>query len=122
MLDFGCNNGFLSASIQAGTGAEVYATDINISALQWAAKNYPKVSFIVPDVAASMQAKFDVNVLCHVLEHMDDCDAILCDLEPLLSPSGRLIVLVPQEAARRSHLASLGLLYLLSTGALSIPT
>ena len=100
MLDFGCNNGFLSASIQAGTGAAVYATDINKAALQRAAKNYPKVSFIEPDVAASMQAKFDVMVLCHVLEHVDDCDAMLGDLEPLLSPGGRLIVLVPQERLR----------------------
>lgn len=58
------------------------------------------MSFIEPNVAASMQAKFDVIVLCHVLEHVDDCDAIFGDLEPLLSPGPRLIVLVPQERLR----------------------
>ena len=47
-----------------------------------------------------MQAGFDVIVMSHVLVHVEDCDAILADLRPLLAPGGRLILLVPHERLR----------------------
>ncbi len=100
ILDFGCYDGFFASTIKEHTGAEIYATDINLHALEQASRTYPCVNFIPPEVADTMRAEFDVILLSHVLEHVDSCDEIIGAISRLLAPNGKLIIIVPQERVR----------------------
>jgi 2-polyprenyl-3-methyl-5-hydroxy-6-metoxy-1,4-benzoquinol methylase len=57
------------------------------------------------------EERFETIIFSHVLEHVDDAQAALSKLGTLLSPSGRLYVVVPNaEAASRRIAAKMGVL------------
>lgn len=100
IIDFGCNDGYLSSRVQQYTGAEVFAVDIDREALERGQRLRPNVRFVTPDALKVMQLQIDLIILSHVLEHVDSCEDVLGLLEPLLAPNGKFIIIVPQDRIR----------------------
>jgi len=95
VLDIGCGVGRL-ARLLAPQAAEVLGIDRNPRAIAIARQRTPVTSsarFEVAEVGAPLPEGFDVAVLSHVIEHIEDVDALLRQLHALTS---RLLVEVPQ--------------------------
>jgi SAM-dependent methyltransferase len=76
VLDLGCNFGFLSCEVSK-TAKEVIGIDTDASAINKARELYKKdnLGFVVGEARAflsSTSKKFDVLLLSHVLEHIDE--------------------------------------------------
>lgn len=91
LLDVGCHTGNLvAAAIELGLDAE----GIDLDPLATAAgRDLGRP--IRAAAVADLDGEYDGIVLSHVFEHVLDLDAILGDVERLLSPVGRVFILCP---------------------------
>jgi SAM-dependent methyltransferase len=80
VLDFGCGHGDNTAAI-APLAKRAVGVDINPANVAAARQAFPGVEFVCADAFEYLDAghRFDVLILSHVLEHMDDPDALLAD-------------------------------------------
>jgi len=76
-----------------------YGADINPSALTRAIYKNPNLTFynLKKD---RIEEKFDVIILSHVLEHVQNPEQILAQLTTYLNKDGFLIIAIPQERIR----------------------
>ncbi|RJQ15829.1 class I SAM-dependent methyltransferase [Candidatus Woesearchaeota archaeon] len=103
LLDYGCNTGFFLDIVKKKYPQkefDLYGADINRHALKYARKKYKEFTFYNIDKNLFKKGKFDVIVLAHVLEHVDDREGLLHNLRRLLKDDGELIIVVPQERIR----------------------
>jgi len=89
VLDLGCNFGDVSYFI-ADKAAEVVGIDYNNSAIQEAIKRYKKSNLTFLNAEAlkylsSNNKKFDVLILSHILEHLDEPKKFLSDFKTYFS-------------------------------------
>jgi SAM-dependent methyltransferase len=87
VLDVGCGDGFV-ADIVKRRAREVVAIDHDAGSVERARKRFgrPGLTFVVGDAFAHVAAEkegFDVIVLSHVLEHLDDPGSFLARCRPL---------------------------------------
>lgn len=94
VLDMGCGNGRVTRLL-AVHASEVLGIDRSPQAVALAHERTtaPNVTYQQRDMTAQLPETFDVAVLSHVLEHIDDVDALLGQLHENTS---RLLVEVPQ--------------------------
>jgi 2-polyprenyl-3-methyl-5-hydroxy-6-metoxy-1,4-benzoquinol methylase len=97
ILDVGCASGALASALKAHGAAHVAGIELDPDA---AAKARGRIDELVEGSALDgalpwEPASFDVVVFADVLEHLPDPDRALERFIPLLSPSGRLVVSVP---------------------------
>lgn len=93
-LEIGCGDGFMLETLQRA-GWWVVGTERNISAAGYARNVRGLPVFVGGLDALGPQAGFDLIILFHVLEHMSDPLGILKQSAALLTPTGRVLVAVP---------------------------
>jgi SAM-dependent methyltransferase len=91
VLDVGCGNGDLLASLQAETAVGI---DVSRLAIEQARQRHPELDLRELDVERDPlpAGPFDVIVLSDTIGMLDDIQVALERLHPLLAPEGRLIV------------------------------
>lgn len=87
ILDVGCGNGFISHHLSALMAADVLGIDLNPNAE--APINYRQ--FDGGRFPVGNQS-FDAVLLCYVLHHTQDLDAVLSELRRMLKDSGLAVV------------------------------
>ncbi len=97
VLDIGCGEGALGASLKADGAAFVAGIELHGPAAVAARE---RLDVLVEGSATDAELpfndeSFDYLVFADVLEHVADPDAVLQRCMPLLRPSGRVIVSVP---------------------------
>jgi glycosyltransferase involved in cell wall biosynthesis/SAM-dependent methyltransferase len=94
ILDLGCGDGRLLASLKPAYGVGVDLSPINISI---AAEKFPDLKFIAGDIEnedliKSLTGPFDVILLSDIIGFFTDCQETLANLHDLCSAETRLIV------------------------------
>jgi SAM-dependent methyltransferase len=101
LLDFGCGGGyFLAHAANAGWSAKGF--DVGDAAIETCRANNLTVTNQISDLEP---ASFDVIVLNHVFEHIEEPASLLRALRLLLMPQGKLIVVVPNVRSARARLS-----------------
>ena len=75
--------------------ADVYAVEPSAAAREECARHGLRAFAKLTDLPAGL--RFDCILIRHVLEHVQDPRAMLQEVQPLLKPSGQLIVALPSE-------------------------
>jgi ubiquinone biosynthesis O-methyltransferase len=97
LLDIGCGNGALTASL-AQRGAAVTGMDLSESGIALARAAHPDVRFEVGSVYDDLRARFgtfDRVVALEVIEHLFDPRTFLRRAFEALKPGGRLVLSTP---------------------------
>lgn len=87
IVDFGCGDGALLAALGGGTGIE-----INPHAAEAARR---RGLTVVRDIAGLADGSADLVVSNHALEHVEDPVGVLRQMHRVLSPGGRVVIVVP---------------------------
>ena len=95
-LDIGCGIGRNLTHLDDAVGVDHNASSIQVARERgltaWTSQDWPTCPDAVPQ-------SFDTILLAHVLEHLDEAtgDEVISSYLPYLRPSGRLILICPQE-------------------------
>jgi 2-polyprenyl-3-methyl-5-hydroxy-6-metoxy-1,4-benzoquinol methylase len=96
MAEFGCGHGLLQRQIEDAYGREVTGFDLNECALRQSASRLSRVCcYDILQRDPALHNRFDVILLCDVLEHISDEAQFLRALSFHLAPGGTLIINVP---------------------------
>jgi SAM-dependent methyltransferase len=100
VLDAACGSGYGSAMLGENAKA-VYGADISPEAIKYARRVYgsPNLYFSEADCLALPfpTARFDLVVAFEIIEHLKDPEALLGELDRVLSPSGLLLLSTPNR-------------------------
>jgi len=107
VLDVGCMFGFLLDEARAA-GLETWGVELSAEPATAAAARGHRVTTgtLADHVAAHPEVRFDAIFAQHVVEHLPDPAEFFATAASLLVPGGRLVVGVPNFAARLRRLAS----------------
>ncbi|HCE68583.1 MAG TPA: hypothetical protein DER40_14055 [Geobacter sp.] len=108
MLDVGCGSGFL-ASLFAGAGWDVTGVERDDDTAIHARETY-RIA-VVTDIDHA-RGPFDLIMVNHVLEHLDDPLRMLEKCRELLAPGGRLIIAVPNFSSLQAKVGGAGWFHL----------
>jgi SAM-dependent methyltransferase len=105
VIDIGCGPGYVLAQIAPG-GYECFGIDFNPDVVRVANEHFKIKAKVarVEDLLA-VEARYDLALLIHVLEHVEDPAGLLKNIYQLLKPSGVLFIDLPNRnrfALRRS--------------------
>jgi SAM-dependent methyltransferase len=101
LLDFGCGGGyFLAHAVHAGWSAIGF--DVGEAAIETCRSRQLVVTSQFSDLEP---ASFDVVILNHVFEHIEDLAGLLRSLRALLGPQGKLVIEVPNVRSARARLS-----------------
>jgi len=101
LLDFGCGGGYFLAQAR-NAGWSVTGFDAGRAALESCRSQQFAVTCELGELEP---ASFDVIVLNHVLEHIEDPGGLLASLRTLLAPQGKLFIEVPNVRSARARLS-----------------
>jgi SAM-dependent methyltransferase len=97
LLEIGAGNGFQAAYLQK-KGYEVTAIDvaesIHLEAAEFPVQIYDGESLPFADES------FDIIFSSNVLEHVENCEALLLEMRRVLKPNGRMVHIVPSPSWR----------------------
>lgn len=106
VIDLGCGDGRgcrLAAAADAGT---IVGLDYDAASIAAAARKTPGATFVVADITRplsdQLDKRFDVALLLHVIEHIEDATGFLSSLHAV---ARRLIIEVPDVDANWSNVA-----------------
>ncbi len=108
MLDVGCGSGFL-ASLFAGAGWDVTGVERDDDTAIHARETY-RIA-VVTDIDDA-RGPFDLIMVNHVLEHLDDPLRMLEKSRELLAPGGKLIIAVPNFSSLQAMVGGAGWFHL----------
>lgn len=108
LLDVGCGSGFL-ASLFAGAGWDVTGVERDDDTAVHARETY-RIR-VVTDMAAA-EGLFDLVMVNHVLEHLDQPLQLLEKCRGLLAPGGKLVVAVPNFSSLQAAVGAEGWFHL----------
>ena len=97
ILEFGCDHGILLRMLER-EGAECYGVDINADAVAQAA--HPRVFHAPAECVPFADAGFDACVSSHVIEHLEQPQAMLREAARVTRAGGILALLYPWELFR----------------------
>ena len=105
IFEIGCGRGLLLASL-AHRGHECHGTERSELAARRARKNVGLKIYTSPLEQCSLEPNyFDLVILWHVLEHMEQPGHCLSYISRVLKPGGLLLVEVPNYSSLQSRLA-----------------
>lgn len=99
-LEIGCGTGFvLSGVAQANPALSLTGTEIFLAGLSHAAARVPGADVMQMDARhIPYEAEFDAVGAFDVLEHIEEDEVVLGEIFRALTPSGVLLITVPQHA------------------------
>ena len=97
VLEVGCGNGTVMRALFELDNLELTGADIYLSGVKFAKKQVPKVNFIQLDACnIPFENKFDAIGCFDVLEHIDNDELVMRQLNKGLKNNGILFITVPQ--------------------------
>ena len=104
VLEVGCGPGLMLAALHR-RGWRVLGIERN-EAVAETARNALGIEIVaIPVEALPADARFDLIIMFHVLEHIGEPVALLCECAKRLAPGGRLVTNVPNFASWQSRFA-----------------
>jgi 2-polyprenyl-3-methyl-5-hydroxy-6-metoxy-1,4-benzoquinol methylase len=98
LLEIGCGTGEFLKNIAEDNMFSITGSEIYLKGLVYAKKNQPDINFIQYSILDDViDAKFDVVIAFDVLEHLEDDDLAIKNINKLLNNCGLLILTVPQH-------------------------
>ena len=97
VLEVGCGRGHLTEAL-AERGVDVTGVDANPHAP--AESGSKRVQCMRAEDLAFPDASFDAVISIHTIEHVTDIDTVLTEMERVLVPGGRLLLVYPWEPVR----------------------
>lgn len=94
LLDFGCGSGHFMLRMAQG-GWEVHGVEPDPKAAEALRSKYRMPIRTSLADAEDWVERFDVIVLNHVIEHLDDPIVVLRDLSTMLAPGGEILIATP---------------------------
>jgi ubiquinone/menaquinone biosynthesis C-methylase UbiE len=96
ILEIGCAGGLLIKALQEKGFTRITGIDISKKAIQLCKKRKIESALVMDGSNMSFSDNaFDIVIASDVLEHIDDDAATLCEWNRVLSPGGKLLMLVP---------------------------
>lgn len=105
LLDIGAGQGHITARIRERfPEVEISALDYSLSAVEFAAANYPGIDFVVASAYECPYANdyFDVVVCNNIWEHVPDPLRMLDRVDKVINPGGYLIISTPSRYRLRN--------------------
>jgi 2-polyprenyl-3-methyl-5-hydroxy-6-metoxy-1,4-benzoquinol methylase len=94
VLDYGCSDGYLLEALKSEyKGLKEYGIELNPGHANYA--KYYKGLNVTTSVSLDLDDTYDIAVLYHVLEHLQEPDKIIDKLRGLLTDNGLLYLAVP---------------------------
>jgi SAM-dependent methyltransferase len=99
-LEIGCGTGFVLSSVaQQYPSSQLFGSEIFVSGLGFAAERLPDVKLMQMDARKiPFGSEFDVIGAFDVIEHIEEDELVLSQLQAALKPGGYLLLTVPQHA------------------------
>ncbi len=100
-MEIGCGTGFVLSNIAANhPSAELTGAEIFSAGLGHAARRLPNAQFIQMDARnIPFDSHFDVLGAFDVIEHINEDEAVLAQINKALKPGGIMLLTVPQHPA-----------------------
>lgn len=101
LLEVGCGDGALCGVLHSRLGAAVTGVDTSDKGLALARRMFEQRGWtgefrqVGGDGTGFPDASFDVVVCADVIEHVDDPQAMLCEIRRLLVPGGHMVITTP---------------------------
>ncbi len=97
-LEIGCGTGNFIQQILELESIHITGSEVYLKGLKYAQKNIPNVDFIQLDISqGKINERFDLIVAFDVLEHIDDDNSSLENINQMLNQGGSVIISVPQH-------------------------
>ena len=99
MLDAACGEGYGTALLAAAGARSATGVDVDERSSRMPASRYPAADFVVGDVRELPfeDASFDLVVCFETIEHVDDPERVLSELDRVLAADGLLLVSTPNK-------------------------
>ncbi|RYD84832.1 MAG: class I SAM-dependent methyltransferase [Verrucomicrobiaceae bacterium] len=98
VAEVGCGTGLIQRQMEDAFGITVDGFDLNVQALRQNVSRASRVCcYNIFDRRLELQGRYDVILLCDVLEHIDDTTSFLDAVAFHLKEKGRLLVNVPAD-------------------------
>ncbi len=100
ILDYGSGDGYLSYTIkELNQNTDVYATDY----IKTSSPFYENVNFINFDNLFESSISFDIIILRHVLEHIEEPKSVIEELMLKLNKNGYILIEVPNHDLKSNY-------------------
>lgn len=97
ILEIGCMYGYLLEEL-ADNGLEVHGAEIDKKATKYCqSQGLDVINCSLSDYPKISKSKYDLIILSHSLEHLPNPKTDIAILKKLLSPQGKLLILVPNS-------------------------
>lgn len=98
-MEIGCGTGFVLSGVRREyPAAELLGSEIFIEGLRYASQRLPNVRLVQMDARENpFVSEFDVIGAFDVLEHIEEDETVLRQMNAALRPNGTLLVTVPQH-------------------------
>lgn len=97
VLDYGCGSGYFGAKCSE-QGCRVVCVDFNPEMVEIAKQCYGLTAFVkTSDELLEEESRFDVVILNHVLEHLNDPLGLLKKMRSLLNANGIIFISLPNR-------------------------
>lgn len=101
VLDLGCGNcAFVNLLLNDYKNVDIWGVDLNMSKLQSAKNNRSKLELLSQSWAHQLcfhDNSFDFILANCALEHFDNLDCVLSEIDRVLRPNGTLILSIPND-------------------------
>jgi len=97
ILDVGCAHGQILEYFRTRTSWELVGVEPNAEVAEQAKRAGVEVCVSTLENAKLPESSFDVVLLSHVLEHVDDPDATIREIYRILKPEGHLLAFMPDH-------------------------
>lgn len=96
VAEIGCSSGFILNEMHENVAGEYFGFDIDESAIEFGKHHFKNINLSCQDFF-SFNGSFDVIVLSHILEHIDEPISFLKRVSKKVNANGKIIISVPNS-------------------------
>jgi len=103
VLEIGCGHGFIARNIVKREGVHYVGIDLSQDNIKEAIRRFPKLQFFCMDAANLKFANNSFNEIyaIDVLEHVDDLDKVIFEVNRVLKKNGVIKINVPSQKSEK---------------------